>query len=157
MTLLSTLNSYCTSEFKIIHRMSNISNSFPEGSLYRCHFQQVKQTDRYIWYFVFAIISPGHPCIIVCLFKTFLDQVSQVTETCSKLVLLGSYTIWNVRHSLDWSSGGIWNLIPWRANHHHFPHSVNHFIRFVSVCIHYFAHVTLCHCIGGSTLDMMWT
>ena len=33
-------------------------------------------------------------------------KVSQVTKTCSKLALLGSYTIWNARHSLDWSSGG---------------------------------------------------
>ena len=35
----------------------------------------------------------------------------------------GSYTIWNARHSLDWSSGGFLN--PWRANHHHFPISDN--------------------------------
>ena len=33
-------------------------------------------------------------------------KVSQVTKNCSKLALLGSYTIWNARHSLDWSSGG---------------------------------------------------
>ena len=35
-----------------------------------------------------------------------VDKVSQVTKTCSKLALLGSYTIWNARHSTDWSSGG---------------------------------------------------
>ena len=35
----------------------------------------------------------------------------------------GSYTIWNARHSLDWSSGGFLN--PWKANYHHFPISDN--------------------------------
>ena len=37
-------------------------------------------------------------------------KVSQVTKKCSKLALLGSYTIWNARHSLDWSSGGYLNF-----------------------------------------------
>ena len=35
---------------------------------------------------------------------TKVTKVSQVTKTCSKLALLGSYTIWNARHSMDWSS-----------------------------------------------------
>ena len=82
-------------------------------------------------------------------------KVSQVTKTCSKLALLGSYTIWNARHSLDWSSGGY--LIPWRANHHHFPHSDTHLIQWISICNHDIAQVMLCHCVGGSTLNTMWS
>ena len=35
-----------------------------------------------------------------------VKKVSQVTKMCSKLAVLGSFTIWNARHSADWSSGG---------------------------------------------------
>ena len=35
-----------------------------------------------------------------------VKKVSQVTKICSKLAVLGSYSIWNARHSADWSSGG---------------------------------------------------
>ena len=35
-----------------------------------------------------------------------VKKVSQVTKMCSKLAVLGSYSIWNARHSPDWSSGG---------------------------------------------------
>ena len=40
-----------------------------------------------------------------------VTKVTQVTKTCSKLALLGSYSIWNGRHSLDWSRTGVY-LIP---------------------------------------------
>ena len=39
-----------------------------------------------------------------------VNKVSCVTKNCSKLALLGSYTIWNARHSTDWTGGGL--LIP---------------------------------------------
>ena len=35
-----------------------------------------------------------------------IRKVSEVTRKCSKLALLGSFTIWNARHSSDWTSGG---------------------------------------------------
>ena len=35
-----------------------------------------------------------------------VKKVSHVTQMCSKLAVLGSYTIWNARHSADWSGGG---------------------------------------------------
>ena len=31
-------------------------------------------------------------------------KISDITKKCSKLALLGSYTIWNARHSNDWNS-----------------------------------------------------
>ena len=34
-------------------------------------------------------------------------KVTNVTKLCSKLALLGSYTIWNARHSQDWSGAYI--------------------------------------------------
>ena len=40
-----------------------------------------------------------------------IRKVSEVTRKCSKLALLGSFTIWNARHSSDWTSGGF--LKPW--------------------------------------------
>ena len=35
-----------------------------------------------------------------------VNKVSSVIKNCSKLALLGSYTIWNARYSQDWSGGG---------------------------------------------------
>ena len=35
-----------------------------------------------------------------------VNKVSCVTKNCSKLALLGSYTLWNARYSQDWSGGG---------------------------------------------------
>ena len=48
-----------------------------------------------------------------------VNKVSCVTKNCSKLALLGSYTIWNARYSTDWTGSGF--LKPWRATH--LPHS----------------------------------
>ena len=35
-----------------------------------------------------------------------VNKVSSVIKNCSKLAILGSYTIWNARYSQDWSGGG---------------------------------------------------
>ena len=35
-----------------------------------------------------------------------IKKASNVIKTCSKLALLGSYTLWNARFSNDWTSGG---------------------------------------------------
>ena len=35
-----------------------------------------------------------------------VGKVSSVIKNCSKLALLGSYTLWNARYSADWSGGG---------------------------------------------------
>lgn len=35
-----------------------------------------------------------------------VNKVSCVIKNCSKLALLGSYTLWNARYSSDWSGGG---------------------------------------------------
>ena len=35
-----------------------------------------------------------------------VGKVSSVIKSCSKLALLGSYTLWNARYSADWSGGG---------------------------------------------------
>ena len=35
-----------------------------------------------------------------------VNKVSSVIKNCSKLALLGSYTLWNARYSNDWSGGG---------------------------------------------------
>ena len=35
-----------------------------------------------------------------------VNKVSCVTKNCSKLALLGSYTIWNARYSTDWTGSG---------------------------------------------------
>ena len=35
-----------------------------------------------------------------------VNKVSCVTKNCSKLALLGSYSIWNARYSTDWSGSG---------------------------------------------------
>ena len=35
-----------------------------------------------------------------------VNKVSLVIKNCSKLALLGSYTLWNARYSTDWSGGG---------------------------------------------------
>ena len=35
-----------------------------------------------------------------------IKKISKVARSCSKLALLGSYTIWNARYSADWSGGG---------------------------------------------------
>ena len=42
-----------------------------------------------------------------------IKKISNLITTCSKLALLGSYTLWNARYSTDWNSGGY--LKPWRA------------------------------------------
>ena len=47
-----------------------------------------------------------------------VNKVSSVVKNCSKLALLGSYTLWNARYSNDWSGGGY--LKPRRATY--FPH-----------------------------------
>ena len=39
-----------------------------------------------------------------CLLK--VKKVSKVIQSCSKLAVLGSFTIWNARHSADWNGGG---------------------------------------------------
>ena len=35
-----------------------------------------------------------------------INKIKEVTKKCSKLAILGSYIIWNARHSEDWTSGG---------------------------------------------------
>ena len=35
-----------------------------------------------------------------------VGKVSSVIKNCSKLALLGSYTLWNARYSADWNGGG---------------------------------------------------
>ena len=35
-----------------------------------------------------------------------VKKISNLITTCSKLALLGSYTLWNARYSTDWNSGG---------------------------------------------------
>ena len=35
-----------------------------------------------------------------------VNKVSSVIKNCSKLAILGSYTLWNARYSQDWSGGG---------------------------------------------------
>ena len=35
-----------------------------------------------------------------------VTKVSAVIKNCSKLALLGSYSIWNARYSMDWSGAG---------------------------------------------------
>ena len=35
-----------------------------------------------------------------------VKKVSKVIQSCSKLAVLGSFTIWNARHSADWNGGG---------------------------------------------------
>ena len=35
-----------------------------------------------------------------------VSKVSSVIKNCSKLALLGSYTLWNARYSTDWTGGG---------------------------------------------------
>ena len=35
-----------------------------------------------------------------------VNKVSCVTKNCSKLALLGSYSIWNARYSTDWNGSG---------------------------------------------------
>ena len=37
-------------------------------------------------------------------------------KNCSKLAVLGSFSIWNARYSSDWNGGAV--LKPWRANTH---------------------------------------
>ena len=34
-----------------------------------------------------------------------VKKVSQVIKTCSKLAILGSFTIWNARYLADWNGG----------------------------------------------------
>ena len=36
-----------------------------------------------------------------------ITKVSSVVKNCSKLALLGSFTIWNARYSSDWSGGAV--------------------------------------------------
>ena len=36
-----------------------------------------------------------------------ITKVSSVVKNCSKLALLGSFTIWNARYSSDWSGGNV--------------------------------------------------
>ena len=45
-----------------------------------------------------------------------LTKVSDVMKNCSKLAVLGSFSIWNARYSSDWNGGAV--LKPWRANTH---------------------------------------
>ena len=47
----------------------------------------------------------AHLCTIMKIRK-----ITDISRKCSKLSMLGSYTIWNARHSNDWTSGGF--LIP---------------------------------------------
>ena len=35
-----------------------------------------------------------------------VNKVSTIIKNCSKLALLGSYTLWNARYSQDWNGGG---------------------------------------------------
>ena len=35
-----------------------------------------------------------------------INGVTQVIQSCSKLAVLGSFTIWNARHLADWNGGG---------------------------------------------------
>ena len=34
-----------------------------------------------------------------------VTKVSSVVKTCSKLALVGSYSLWNARYSTDWTGG----------------------------------------------------
>ena len=43
----------------------------------------------------------NHLCMVMQ-----IKRIKNVVSTCSKLALLGSYTLWNARYSTDWSSGG---------------------------------------------------
>ena len=36
-----------------------------------------------------------------------ITKVSSVVKNCSKLALLGSFTIWNARYSSDWNGGAV--------------------------------------------------
>jgi hypothetical protein len=35
-----------------------------------------------------------------------IKKIKDLMKRCSKLALLGSFIIWNARHSEDWTSGG---------------------------------------------------
>ena len=51
-------------------------------------------------------INPRNKGVITHLCQMMkIKKVSQVLKNCSKLALLGSYVIWNARHSQDWTSG----------------------------------------------------
>ena len=52
-----------------------------------------------------------------------VNKVSTIIKNCSKLALLGSYTLWNARYSQDWNGGGY--LKPWLKSNT-FSHSDPH-------------------------------
>ena len=58
-----------------------------------------------------GVVNSRNRAILTELFHWMkVAKVSQVTKNCSKFALLDSYTIWNARHSLDWSSGAYLNF-----------------------------------------------
>ena len=54
-----------------------------------------------------GFINPRNKGVLVHIAKIIIiKKIKDLTRKCSKLALLGSYMIWNARHSEDWNSGG---------------------------------------------------
>ena len=51
-----------------------------------------------------GVINARNKSVLTHGFK--VGKVSSVIKNCSKLALLGSYTLWNARFSADWNGGG---------------------------------------------------
>ena len=70
-----------------------------EGNGFKCHNIPLEVGAR-------GFINTRNKGVISHICKIMnIKKVSQVLKNCSKLALLGSYVIWNARHSQDWTSG----------------------------------------------------
>ena len=74
-----------------------------------------------------GFINQRNKSLITHLCNTMrVKKVGHVTKMCSKLAVLGSYTIWNARYSADWSGGGY--LAAWGLeNNYLHPHPTTSF------------------------------
>ena len=75
-----------------------------------------------------------------------MNKVSSVIKNCSKLAILGSYTIGNARYSQDWSGGGF--LKPWLKSNP-FPITVTQLSIF-------FTHTHVLICIFDQSWLLYW-
>ena len=71
-----------------------------ESQGYRCTSIQLEIGVR-------GFINPRNRGVLVHISKILkVRKIKEVMKKCSKLALLGSFMIWNARHSEDWTSGG---------------------------------------------------
>ena len=86
-----------------------------------------------------------------------IKKINNLITTCSKLALLGSYTLLNARYSTDWSFGG---YVKHCRAATYFPPNSQFFctiiyIKYLPPLTYVFSQLMHCHCSASQALGMM--